>query len=801
MKRFKLIFRQLWRNRLFTLLNIVGLAVGISACWVVFRMVNYEFSFDKKHPNKENIYKVSTSFKETDKEDHFDGVAATVPKFIKENTANVELVVPIFKQYFEQIIQNLESEKPLAFDEQREIIGTTPDYFQMVPYTWIAGNKDQVLKTPHEVILAESRAKQYFPKHQPKDIIGKTLLYDSTLYSIAGVVKDLDYPSSFTAKEFIKVPEKDWNADNWTNTNSNNQLFIKLSNKNVAAPLLKQANKKLFEMTNETFSQHNFKAKLNLTSLSKVHFTPFIQNSSNIKILYGLIGIGTFLILLASINYINLSTAQIPYRAKEIGIRKTLGEPSGKITRAFFLETFIIVLFALLLSWPISHILTTTLGNYFPKSIDQYADLGPLAVFLLVLVLFITIASSIYPTFLINKVRITEVIKMKSLGKLSLGSISFRKALIIFQFVIAQLFVIGTFIIGMQLRHIMTSELGFNYQSVINISLPYKKTENGDVNPYTFKQAIGEYPEIQAVSLGHLPMSDDLWGNYVSRTTNTGEIKVGMPLKYVDEDYIKVFDLQILAGRGITLADTANGIVLNALAVNDLGFNSPQNAIGQTIAFNDEKRTIVGVLANFHVKNLHSKMEPLSILSSPSREQLQKISIRLNGPINTWQSSLAILEKEWKTFYPNAPFKYEFYDQKIENYYQSDYKFSNIINLSTGITILLSCLGLLGLVTITSAQRTKEIGIRKVMGSTISGIVGLLSKDYIKLVLISVLIATPIAWWAVKTWLADFAYKIELSWWMFTIPAVATLIIAFLTMSYQSIQAAKVNPVDSLRDE
>ncbi|MGH2622273.1 MAG: ABC transporter permease, partial [Sphingobacterium sp.] len=344
-------------------------------------------------------------------------------------------------------------------------------------------------------------------------------------------------------------------------------------------------------------------------------------------------------------------------------------------------------------------------------------------------------------------------------------------------------------------------ELGFNYQSVININLPYKKSQQGDVDPYTFKQALTKYPNIHSVSLGHLPMSDDYWGNYISRTTNTGEVKVGMPLKYVDEDYVKVYDLKILAGRAVTLADTMNGIVLNAMAVQALGFKTPQTALGKTINFNEQKRSIVGVIDNFHVKNLHTKMEPLSIISSAHRGQLQKISIRLNGGMETWPLGLANLEKEWKNFYPDAPFAYEFYDQKIKNYYEQDYKFSKIINLATGITILLSCLGLLGLVTITSAQRTKEIGIRKVMGSTISGIVGLLSKDYIKLVFISVLIASPIAWWAVKTWLADFAYKIELSWWMFTIPAVATLIVAFLTMSYQSVKAAKANPVDSLRDE
>jgi len=799
MNRFKLIGRQLWRNRLFTLLNIVGLAIGISACWVVFSLVHYEFSFDKKHPDKENIFKVSSAFYEGNEEDKFDGVAAALPKYIQQNISGVELTVPVFKQYFENISQPQES--PLVFEEQEDIIGTNNDYFKMVPYTWIAGNKQQALTNPHEVILTESRAKQYFPKIQPKDIIGKTLLYDSTAYAVTGVIKDLNFPSSFTAKEFIKVPQKDWDTDNWTNTNSNNQLFIKFANVKAADSMLKQANKKLFEMTDETFSEFNFTAKFNITPLSELHFTPHLQNNSNPKILYGLIGIGTFLLLLASINYINLSTALIPYRAKEIGIRKTLGEPAANITKAFFIETLIIVLFALLLSWPVIQILTSTLGDYFPEHMEQYSDILPLSLFLLALVLFISVASSIYPTFLINKLRIAEVIKMKGLGKLSLGSISFRKVLIVFQFVIAQLFVVGTFIIGMQLRHIMTSDLGFNYQSVINMGLPYKKNQQADVDPYTFKHALDKYPNIQAVSLGHLPMSSDNWGNTVSRNSESGKIIVNIPLKYVDEEYGAVYDLKILAGRAVSLADTSTGLVINAIAVEKLGFKTPEAAVGETITFNVEKRTIVGVVDNFHVKNFHEVMEPLALLSSTTRGQLNRISIRLNGEMETWQSSLAEVEKEWKTYYPDAPFEYEFYDQKIKNYYEQDYKFSQIINLSTGVTIILSCLGLLGLVTITSAQRTKEIGIRKVMGSTVAGIVGLLSKDYIKLVIISVLIASPIAWWAMQEWLADFAYKIELSWWMFIMPAIATILVAFVTMSYQSMKAAKANPVDSLRDE
>jgi ABC-type antimicrobial peptide transport system permease subunit len=274
-----------------------------------------------------------------------------------------------------------------------------------------------------------------------------------------------------------------------------------------------------------------------------------------------------------------------------------------------------------------------------------------------------------------------------------------------------------------------------------------------------------------------------------------------VPFKFVDEDYFNLYEIKLLAGRRFSLSDTSTGIILNKIAVQDLGFKSPEEAIGKPVKAYGKDRTITGVTDNFNIKTFHTEKTGVAILTSKYRGQLQDITIKLQNDPKTWKASLAILEKEWKTIYPNAPLEFKFYDQNIREYYETDYRFSKIINLSTSITILLSCLGLIGLVTISTVQRTKEIGIRKVLGSSIAGIVGLLSKDYIKLVLISILVASPIAWWASKKWLDNFVYKVEISWWMFIIPAIATILIAFLTMSFQSLKAAKANPVDSLRDE
>ncbi len=801
MKNLNLIFRKLWKNKLFTFLNIIGLAIGISACWIVFRLVNYELSFDKNHAEGEKIFKVYGVFEEIASTDRFDGVPTPLARYIKENLSSVELSVPVYRKYFPKITNSTDSKESFKIEDQENIIETTSDYFKMVPYEWLAGNPKQALQHPNEVILTKSRSNQYFPNIDPKEVVGKTLMYDTTLYSVSGVVKDLESPSSFLAKEFVKVSDDNWNSDLWVSFMSNFTLFVKLKSPNDRDAFVNEVSKKIHEMTKKDFAEMNTKAGAGVTPLADVHFDKNLQNSSNIKVVYGFIGIGVFLLLLATINYINLTTAQVPYRAKEIGIRKTLGEQPFDVTKSFLIETFCICICALLLSWPLTKIFEKAFESYLPANLNSFSDILPVSIFILGLVIFISIASSIYPAYLINKVQISEVIKMKGIGKLSVGSISIRKVLIIFQFVIAQGFVVSTFIMGMQMKHTMTSDLGFNHQALITMQLPYKVDQNADVDPYVFKDALLKHSQVAGVALGHLPLSDNHWGNFVSSTADTGVVKVNVPFKFVDKDYFDVYGIKLLAGRNLNMADTSSGIILNELAIEEMGFKSPEEAIGKAVSAYDRDRTITGVTSNYTSKSFHTEKEGVAMLISKYRGQLQVISVKLHADPKTWKSSIETIEKEWKNIYPNAPFAFKFYDENIRQLYESDHRFSKIINLSTGVTILLSCLGLIGLVTISTAQRTKEIGIRKVLGSSISGIVGLLSKDYIKLVLISILIASPIAWWASNKWLDDFAYKIDITWWMFVIPALATVVIAFLTMSFQSLKAAKANPVDSLRDE
>ncbi|NQD70394.1 FtsX-like permease family protein [Sphingobacterium shayense] len=801
MKRINLIFRRLWRNRLFAFLNILGLAIGISACWIVFRIVNYEFSYDKGHPDKDKIFRLYSVSERDGQSNMFDGVHIPVASYIKENIADVELVAPIYNYYFNKIQAQGQQDNEKQITNHEQIIGTYKDYFQMVPYKWLVGNKEYVFRTPHEVVLTESRAKLYFPDLSLQNILGKTVFYDSVGYTISGVIKDLEKTSSFTAKEFMPLSKEDLKSENWAGMTSNHKLFVKLNSKTAGQNLISLLSKKVNEMNSELNAKYNVRSGFGLTALDDLHFERHIHGSVDKKILYGLIGIGSFLLLLACINYINLSTAQVPFRAKEIGIRKTLGEQPTNVLISFLTETFIISCFALLASWPLIRLFEKFFNSYLPSGIDNYSDTIPVAIFLTLLLTVLTLASSFYPAYLINKVQIAEVIKMKSTGKLKLGSIPLRKTLIIFQFVIAQIFVISTVLMGFQIQFMLNKDLGFNHNGIITLDLPYIPDRKTDNSPELLKEALGKYKEIQSVSLGHKPMSGEYFGNSISMATDTGVVNIQSAIKFGDDRYLDLYNFKLLSGRNLALIDSSSGIILTRTAIETLGIKTPEDAIGQTLTVGEKTRAIVGVISDFNNMTLHNGFEALSILTSDKRDDLRVINIKLSRNTDEWKQAIFNIENEWRKIYPKNVIEYRFFDDQMKELYESDYRFSNIINLSSGITILLSCLGLIGLVTINIHQRTKEIGIRKVLGSSVSKVVRLLSSEYLKLIFISILIASPIAWWGINKWLISFAFRIELSWWMFAIPAVATLIIAFLTMFYHSFKAAKANPVDSLRDE
>lgn len=804
----KTTLRHLWRQRLFTVLNVLGLAIGISASWIIYRMVDYEFSFDKNHPDSEQIFQIVSRASSSDgTEGGFAGISKGLLSPLLNDISGLKAVVPMYYRYSEIASINQDQEKPLNFDNPEKQVGTLSSYFEMIPYKWLAGDSKTALDAPNKVVLTRSRAQQYFPDMPVQSALGKTIIYNDTLsVVVSGIVADLDYPSSFDAQEFFAISSQDLISDDWDEKNSANLLYIKLAKGGTPNAVLKQLNTINESYNKKNFEKYNYRTWYDALPLADKHFAVEYGSNTrtaNKKVLYGLIGIAVFLIALACINYINLSTAQIPQRAKEIGIRKTLGSTPAMLINRFLGETLTITLLAILLSFLFSFFAFRLFSDFIPEGMQDFVNYKGMIVFGILLIAIVTVLSGIYPAWLITRVQTVNVLKGQA--EKTMGGIRFnlRKSLIVFQFVVAQIFIISAVIIGQQLRYSLNKDFGFNHEAVLTIDVPFKIHINEEFKGRlsVLKQELEKHPEITAIALGELPMSDNMMATILTYQSDTGRIQQQVMFKNIDTDYIDLYNIPLLAGRNLQESDTTREYIINEVALKAFGFPTPESAIGKQLTnYNDKNLPITGVVRDFHEFSLKSGIEPAAFISEKNNFRTLNIKLPASQP-DQWEKAIQIIETEWKGVYPGVPFEYKFYDETIASLYQQERNTSKLVGAATGVTIFISCLGLFGLATLTAFQRTKEIGIRKVLGATVAGIVKTLSKDFVKLVFIAIVIASPIAWWAMDKWLQDFAYRVDIQWWMFAIAGVLAILIALFTVSSQALKAALVNPVDSLRDE
>ncbi len=802
---FKLTLRHLWRNRMFTILNIVGLSIGVSACWTIYQIVDYEFSFDQKHPDAERIYQFISMGEQEGKVSGAGGITPALPLAVRDDVAGAELVVPVYHKYDRSAVVSDDGTGTLrSFQKPKHQVFVSESYFEMVPYQWIVGNSTTAFNFTNQVVLTKSRAEEYFPNVPLDELFGRTITYnDTVLVSVSGIVADLDFPSSFNAQEFFEVAPHDWNSNIWLSFNSNNNLFVKLAPNTSIESFLTQVNAISHQHTKEVLEEIGIKKWYDLVPLADKHFTselainsPFVDK----KVLYGLMGVAVFILLLACINYINLSTAQVPHRAKEIGIQKALGSKPSQLIKRFLGETFFITLFAVLLSFIISSFALHIFSDFIPEGMQDFRNYPGLAFFLIGLISLITLLSGIYPAWLVTRVQTVNVLKGQSQKVIGKTGFNLRKGLITFQFVIAQVFVIAAIIIGYQLQHTLNKNLGFDREAVITIDLPFLYQNAYNNKQSVLKQELAKNSNIKAVAIGDKPLSDQTFSTHMTSTSDTGKVQRSVYYKIVDEDFLDLYDFEILAGRKLAKSDTLREYVINETAVKAFGFKSPEEAIGMHLEVRGRSYPIAGVVNDFHHVSFKQEISPIVFESSQYISETINVKLAARSS-QQWQRTISEIEQTWKSVYPDAPFEYQFYDETIAQLYEGEYKTSKLVSLATGITILISCLGLLGLATLTTSQRVKEIGIRKVLGASISGIIKMLSLDFVKLVLVAAAVASPIAWWAMDKWLQDFAYRIDIEWWMFALAGMMAVGIALVTVSFQAIRAAVANPVDSLRDE
>jgi len=806
-------FRNLWKNKVFSLINILGLAIGICASLIIFLIVQYDFTFDKFHKDKDRIYRVVSNFKFGGEAYHNSGVSFPMAENAGKAISGFEIASPFYVEGDVKIgIPNAATGVPQIFKKQKGFVLADENYFQLVPYQWLVGSPKQSLNELFQVVLTESRAKMYFPNVKYADLVGKEIQFRDTIRAtITGIVKDLDENTDFSFKMFMsrvsmhRLHLNDW--DHWDNTNSASQLMVKLSKGSSPAQMTKLINA-LYKKNHKPEPGDNSTTEYALQPLADIHFNSdydnFDQRLAHKPTLYGLIAVASFLLILGCINFINLTTALSSQRAKEIGIRKTMGSSRMQLILQFLSETFWVSLLASLVSILMAPALLKVFHDFIPEELHFNPLKQPqLILFIFLLTIFVSLLSGIYPAFILSKFPPALVLKNQAYVQTGQSRKAWlRKSLTVFQFVIAQFFVMATFLVAKQIHYSLSRDLGFKKEAIIDFDLNWFEKDKG--KRFVLADQIRSLPEVSMVSVASAsPSSNNMNTSTLKYKDGKKEIESEVQLKFCDSNYYKLFGLRFLGGRSPRQTDTVTEVVINETYAHTLGFKNSTESIGKSIEWwNHRQVPIVGVVADFHQRSLHEPIKPLLLGSEKNNIYSMHVAFRPQTPGGSeWKNGISKIEKLWKEQFPNDEFDYEFLDATIAKFYQGEQHISSLLKWSTGLAIFISCLGLLGLVMYTTHLRTKEIGVRKVLGASVTQIFSLISRDFLKLVIIAFVIATPFAYWALHNWLNNFAYRTSMNWWVFAVSGAGMLVLALLILGFQIIRAATVNPVKSLRTE
>ena len=810
---FKTAFRNFWRNKSFSVINVLGLSIGISASLIIFSIVYYEFNYDKFEKDSNRIYRVVLDAKFGGVEGHSAAVQAPLANAIKNEVTGVELTVPVmqFPGDATAKIISKQTNQPAVFKKQADVVFTNAQYFNLLPYKWIAGTANTSLKDPFTVVLTESRAHQYFPSIPASAIIGKQINYnDDFTVTVSGIVKDLNKETLFNGAEFISYTtisqthlQDQFMMNVWNDWMSYSQLYIKLSAGSKALQIETQLKVLLAKYDKDANKDAANTLSFHLQPLNDVHFNHLYASVSgrtaHLPTLYGLLAIAAFLLLLGCINFINLTTANATQRAKEIGIRKTMGGSKKQLVFQFLGETFLTTIVATVISICITPLLFDAFKNFIPSGLDvSILWQSSIFLFLFLLTLFVSFISGLYPALILSGYKPALVLKNQSFANSSDTRHAWiRKALTVSQFVIAQFFIIATVMVSKQINYSLNTDLGFNKNGIITFDAP---RDTVTAHTQQLVNSIKALPEVQVISSGFLSPSDVGVSFTNVFYAPKKDVQAQVQIRWGNPDFIDVYKLKLLAGRNVAVSDTFKEFLINDTYAKLLGFQKPDDALGKYLTFNGKLMPIVGVLQDFHDQSTHSSIFPLVFAGGNGSTFHVRMKANRAGNF-AWHNALSKMQKIYKQMYPDEDFNYKFYDDTIAKMYEQEQQTASLLSWTTGLAIFISCLGLLGLVMYTINTRRKEIGVRKILGASVTNIVSVLSNDFIKLVCLAFLIAAPLAWWAIYKWLQNYAYKTAMSWWIFVVSGLAMLLIALLTLSIQTIKAATANPVKSLRTE
>lgn len=807
----RLVIRHLSRQKINTALHVTGLTLGMSVCLLIGLLIRYEWSFDRYHEKADLTYRIISTYSDANKTNYHFSTPLPLAEALRSGVSgleNITLAHPFWTATLE-----VNSQKRFI---EKNILAAEPEILDIFKIDVITGDGYETLRKPYHALITETMAKKYFGKEDP---MGKTFKFNNEFdITIGGVIRDQPSNTHLPFSMLLSfVAEKRFlglDANNWGMMQGNSTFVVlpKSSDiKNVEAQLTEIANRNINSHPN---LPKDIRAGFSLQPLQNIHFEPIYGggsawvNSVDTSWLWFFAMIGFLVLVLACINFINLSTAQALTRAKEVGVLKSMGAGRHQLIAQFLMESCMLSFIAGILSIAIAQMFLPAMNTLLEKGIVFNPLQSPgLMAGLSGTILLTGVLAGIYPAWLISRFNPTSSLKAGSATTQNIGSTSLRKILVVLQFTISIALVIAVGLIAQQIGFLRGKSLGFNKDNIITVPVP-------DVSAsQVFGAALNEIPQVKDYSFSTgSPINGTHWGAMISLTDGNDPDRVLPTLILGDDRFCTVYGLKLIAGRFPIAADTnyvspslqkekqTMKVLVNERLIKDLGFKSNEDAIGKHfwISMGGEDAEIIGVVNDFNNKSLHNPLNATIITQLPEVYQQAGIRIEANSNI---PAAIASIERIWKKVYPDHVFECKFLDESIDNFYKAETRLYTLFKIFAVLAMCISCLGLWGLATLAAYHRTKEIGIRKVLGASVDKIVLLLSKEFLSMVMIALVVAVPLVYYLINDWLQKFAYRIEIGWEIFAIAGTGSIAIAMMTTSIQTLKAALANPVDSLRSE
>lgn len=790
-------WRNLWKNKGYTLINILGLSIGMASCILIFIFISYQFSFDEGYKNEDRIYRFVTDWKYGSNEEHSKGVPVPLVAAARNELAGLEKVSAIVKRT--GIIHIKDDMGKEIIKQEQSVYYAEPDFFDIFDIPWLAGKPKQALSEPNTVALSQTMAEKFFGT--PGKAIGKSILLgDKTTLKITGVFKDMPENSSFPLNVVISYQtfyKKKF--VNWDSVSSETECYVLLKPGVQLTGIqgsLAQLNKKYDKKQLSTANQAN-----SLQALKDIHFNERYGNFAGLSItkkeIYGLATIGFFLILTACINFINLATAQAVNRSKEVGIRKVMGSQRKLLIIQFLTETFVITLTALLVACVFTELALPAMQNLFRGHISFSLFGHPIIfAFMGVLVIIVTFLSGFYPAMIISG--FSPVLALKNKLTLNNSGLSLRKILVVIQFAVTVILIISTLVIFKQMKYISEKPLGFNAGAVTMVNMPGDSLSQARYN--TFKERVMQIPGVQYLSFcQNAPLSGDVSTTkflYNNQKNDDFEVRIGK----ADENYSQLFGLKIIAGKMFGKSDRANGCIVNEAFLKKMNILNPQEAIGKMLnPVNEIGRNvpIVGVVKDFNDKSLKETISPMAIYAES--DSYYNAAVKIEG--KEVVPAMKKIETLWNTIFPSYIYNARFVNDDINQYYEGERITGILFRVFAVVIIFISFIGLFGLVSFVAAQRTREVAIRKVLGASTIELIKMLNGSFLLMVFLSNLLAWPLAWLFASKWLSGFAYRIEPGIWPFVLAFLFSMILTLITASIKSYRISKSNMITALKYE